>query len=99
MSSDSFSQEASTAGQPLPPVGYAEIEMDSPDLTEVVGRYQIRSIPMLLSFSRSEPQMTTSVTDARKLTDKAFVMQWLAAEAKREGQGGAGGSLFGGLFG
>ena len=87
------------ASSELPPVTYAEIEMDSPDMTEVNSRYMIRSIPMLLAFSRGEPQMGTVVTDAKKMADRRFLKDWMNTEAYRGGQGGAGGSLLGGLFG
>lgn len=82
-----------------PPVGYVEVEMDAPDMTEITSRYMIRSVPMLLAFSRGEPQMDTMVTDAKKMSDRAFMEEWLKTEARRGGEGGAGGSLLGNLFG
>lgn len=87
------------AGLASPPVGYVEIEMDAPDMAEVNARYMIRSVPMLLAFSRGEPQMDTLVTDAKKMSDRAFMQEWIKNEARRAGEGGAGGSLFGRLFG
>ena len=86
-------------GKDASPVSYAEVEMDAPDMTEVNSRYMIRSIPMLLAFSRGEPQMETAVTDAKKIGDRRFLENWIEQEARRGGHGGAGGSLFGGLFG
>ena len=83
----------------LPFVNYAEVEMDAPDMGEVSSRYMIRSIPMLLAFSRGEPQMDTVVSDAKKMGDRHFLQEWIEREARRAGQGGAGGSLLGGLFG
>lgn len=75
------------------------MELDSPDIGDVSTRYLINSIPMLLAFDRQEPQMRTRVTDVEKMKDRKFLQEWIEIEAKRGGEGGAGGSLFGGLFG
>lgn len=79
------------------PIGFAEIELDAPDIGEVAGRYMITSIPMLLSFSRREAQMNTRVTDVNQMKDRKFLEQWIEKEAARGGAGGDGGSLFGGF--
>ena len=99
---------ASGVGEAYGSVGLVEIEFDSPDLTMVQGTdnlaatYMITSIPTLLSFDAGEAQVVTKVTDARKLGDRQFLVEWIENEAKRHGGrggGGGGGSLFGGLFG
>lgn len=94
-----LSADATATLGDVPPVNYAEIEMDSPDMVEVNPRYMIRSVPMLLAFSRGEPQMETVVTDAKKIGNRQFLEEWVKNEAFRGGQGGAGGSLFGAMFG
>lgn len=61
--------------------------------------YRVTSIPSLLAFSRGEPQMETMIRNPRDIKSKEFLRQWLETEARRGGEGGVGGSLFGGLFG
>lgn len=64
--------------------------------------YMITSIPTLLSFDNQEAQIQTKVHDAKKLTDRAFLEEWIRSEARRHGQrggGGGSGGVFGGLFG
>ncbi len=56
---------------------------------------QVNSIPLLLSFSRQEPQMETRIASVNDLKNKAFLTQWIETEARRGGKGGAGGSLLG----
>jgi len=90
--------DASSFGSPTS-VAFAEVELDSPDIGEVAGRYAITSIPLLLAFSRGEAQVETRVGDVRKLKDAGFLREWIQREARRGGKGGAGGSLLGGLFG
>jgi len=61
--------------------------------------YSVTRVPLLLSFSRGEPQWETRVTDVNKLLDRRFMIDWIEKEAKRAGAGGAGGSWFKSLFG
>lgn len=63
------------------------------------GAEQISSMPTLMAFSRQEPRLETRVTRLNELKDKEFLKNWIEEEARRGGKGGAGGSLFGGLFG
>lgn len=79
-------------------VGFAEVELDAPDARELGMRYGIRSIPTLLAFDRREAQMETMVTDVESLKSEKFLREWIETEASRAGEGGAGGSLLGGLF-
>nr|OQO23986.1 hypothetical protein B0A51_08203 [Rachicladosporium sp. CCFEE 5018] len=79
-------------------VAFAEVEMDSPDLGGVGGigtRYMINSIPTLLAFDRQEPQIETKVSKLGDLKSREFLVRWIETEAARQGQGGAGGSLWG----
>lgn len=76
-------------------VGFVEVEVDSPTIGDLPSRYIVNSIPMLLSFSRQEPQMETRVAAVSQLKEKAFLTQWVETEARRGGAGGAGGSLLG----
>lgn len=82
-------------------MAFAEIELDSPDIGEVAGRFVVTSVPTLVSFSAGEMQGATRVTDVAKLKDARFLREWIEAESRRGGGGGAGGSksIFGGLFG
>lgn len=81
-------------------VGYAEVELDAPTIADVAMRYQLTSVPTLLSFRMGEPHMDTRVTDAAKLADKAFLIKWIEEEARNGGSmGNKGKSLFGGFFG
>lgn len=86
-------------------VGYCTVEYDSPDImSQGLGMtYMITSVPTLLSFDAQEAQVQTKVQDARKLTDRRFLEEWIRNEARRHGgRGGgsaAGGGSFGGLFG
>ncbi len=56
---------------------------------------QVNSIPMLLAFSRQEPQLDTRVTSVNDLKKQDFLRRWIETEARRGGAGGAGGSMFG----
>ncbi|KAK1978721.1 hypothetical protein LZ30DRAFT_205434 [Colletotrichum cereale] len=85
-------------------VGYCTVEFDSPDvMSDGLGMtYMITSIPTLLSFDNQEAQVQTRVHDAKKLTDRAFLEEWIRTEARRHGErggGGGAGGIFGGLFG
>ncbi|OLN86147.1 Thioredoxin M5, chloroplastic [Colletotrichum chlorophyti] len=85
-------------------VGFCTVEFDAPDVMSggLGMTYMITSIPTLLSFDNQEAQIQTKVHDAKKLTDRAFLEEWIKTEARRHGQRGAGGSsggAFGGLFG
>ncbi|KAK0372273.1 hypothetical protein CLIM01_10385 [Colletotrichum limetticola] len=85
-------------------VGYCTVEFDSPDVMSggLGMTYMITSIPTLLSFDNQEAQIQTKLHDAKKLTDRAFLEEWIRSEARRHGQrggGGGSGGVFGGLFG
>jgi thiol-disulfide isomerase/thioredoxin len=91
-------------------VGYCTVEYDAPDVMSAgLGlTYMINSVPTLLSFDAQEAQTQTKVSDARQLSDRKFLEEWIRNEARRHGNrgGGAAGSLggtvsslFGGLFG
>jgi hypothetical protein len=80
-------------------VGFVEVEMDAPTIGDLADRYAVRDVPTLLAFSRGEPQLETKVTDGRALEQREFLIRWIEQEARRGGQGGAGGNWFGGLFG
>lgn len=89
-------------------VGYCTVEFDAPDIMSAgFGMtYMITSIPTLLSFDAQEAQVQTKVQDARKLSDRQFLEEWIRTEARRQGNRGGGGSggaggggSFGGLFG
>jgi hypothetical protein len=86
-------------------VGFCMVEYDAPDImSDNLGMtYMITSMPTLLSFDAQEAQTQTKVTDARKLSDRQFLEEWVRNEARRQGgRGGGGGGrggLFGGLFG
>lgn len=79
-------------------VSFVEVEMDSPDLGGLAGigmRYGINSIPTLLAFDRQEPQLETKIARLDDMKNRQFLTKWIEKEAARQGQGGAGGSLFG----
>lgn len=88
-------------------VSLATVEFDSPDIMSgtpnLAMTYMITSIPTLLSFDGGEAQTMTKLADARKLSDKEFLKEWIRNEARRHGgRGGGGGGIsaaFGGLFG
>lgn len=87
-------------------VGYCTVEFDSPDIMSAgFGMtYMITSIPTLLSFDAQEAQVQTKIHDARKLSDRQFLEEWIRNEARRQGNRGGGGDgssggSFGGLFG
>ncbi|KAK1518723.1 uncharacterized protein CCOS01_11543 [Colletotrichum costaricense] len=85
-------------------VGYCTVEFDSPDVMSggLGMTYMITSIPTLLSFDNQEAQIQTKLHDAKKLTDRVFLEEWIRSEARRHGQrggGGGSGGVFGGLFG
>lgn len=83
-------------------VQFCTVDFDCPDIMsgDLGMRYMITSIPTLLSIDAGEPQTDTKTMDARKLSDRKWLEEWIINEAKRHGgRGGGGGSLFGGLFG
>ncbi|KAB5559837.1 hypothetical protein GE09DRAFT_70564 [Coniochaeta sp. 2T2.1] len=91
-------------------VGFCEVEYDAPDVMSAgLGlTYMINSVPTLLSFDAQEAQTQAKVSDARQLSDRRFLEEWIRTEARRHGGRGGGGttsisgamsSLFGGLFG
>lgn len=84
-------------------VGYCEVEYDAPDvMSSSLGMdFMITSIPTLLSFDAGEAQISTKITDGRKLADRSFLEEWIRNEARRHGgRGGGGGGpgILGGLF-
>lgn len=86
-------------------VAFCVVEYDSPDIMAdgTAQTYMITSIPTLLSFDAGEAQVQTKLADARRMSDRAFLEEWIRAEARRHGDRGGGGggigALFGGLFG
>ncbi|KAL8709930.1 MAG: hypothetical protein Q9220_005380 [cf. Caloplaca sp. 1 TL-2023] len=82
-------------------VGYAEVEMDSPNIGSLAGQYFVNSIPTLLSFRAQEAALDSKVTSIDEMKDREFMRMWLEEEARRGGdRGGGGGSGFlGSLFG
>ena len=80
-------------------MGYAEVELDSSLIGDLGVTYAISSMPTLMAFSRQEPQLETKVARVDQLKDRKFLEEWIRTEARRGGDGGAGGSLFGGWFG
>lgn len=91
-------------------MGLALVEFDSPDIMSsspnLAMTYMITAIPTLLSFDAGEAMTATKVTDARRMADRQFLVDWIRNEAKRHGTRGGGGggsgsgtSVFGGLFG
>lgn len=93
--------ETDRIGEDKGGVSFVEVESDSPDLGGISGiaqRYLINSVPTLLAFDRSEPQVETKVSNVNEMKSRAFLTKWIEKEAARHGQGGGGGT-FGGLFG
>ncbi|KAE9961838.1 hypothetical protein BLS_001265 [Venturia inaequalis] len=86
------------AGEAEGGVGYVEVEMDAPTINNLDIQYGINAIPTILAFSRSEPQFSTKLTKPSDINNKLALRSWIEKEARRGGQGGAGGSLFN-LFG
>ncbi|KIW01807.1 uncharacterized protein PV09_06662 [Verruconis gallopava] len=82
-------------------VGFAEVDVESVLLGGAAGlamTYSINSIPTLMAFDKSEPQVETRVTNLKDLKSKDFLRSWIEKEASRQGHGGAGGKFWG-LFG
>ncbi|TID26105.1 hypothetical protein E2P81_ATG03877 [Venturia nashicola] len=75
-------------------VGYVEVEMDAPTIDNLDIQYGINAVPTILAFSRSEPQFSTKLTKTSDINNKQNMRSWIEKEAKRGGQGGAGGSFF-----
>jgi thiol-disulfide isomerase/thioredoxin len=84
-------------------IGYCTVEYDAPDImTGGFGmQYMITSIPSLFSFDAQDVRSHTKVVDAKKLTDRLFLEEWIRNEARQYGNrsGGDNARLFGGLFG
>ena len=55
-------------------------------------------MPTLLAFDRQEAQLETKVTNVQDMTNRRFLIDWIETEAKRHGEGGAGGGGLSGLF-
>ncbi|KAL8687597.1 MAG: hypothetical protein Q9218_006276 [Villophora microphyllina] len=84
-------------------VGYAEVEIDSPNIGPLASRYFVNSIPTLLSFRAQEAALEEKVVSVDEMRDREFMTMWIENEARRGGDRGGGGGmstgLFGGLFG
>ncbi|KAL8765406.1 MAG: hypothetical protein Q9209_007512 [Squamulea sp. 1 TL-2023] len=81
-------------------VGYAEVEMDSPDIGALAGnKYFITSIPTLLAFRVGEAALDTKVTSVDEMKDKEFMKLWIEGEATRGGERGGGGGVTTGFLG
>ncbi|MCJ1447650.1 MAG: hypothetical protein MMC23_008161 [Stictis urceolatum] len=81
-------------------VGFVEVEYDAPGNEEGGMRYMINSVPTLLAFSRGEAQVESKVVKKGELADREFLRGWVEREARRGGEGGAGGQgILGALFG
>ncbi|KAF8429888.1 hypothetical protein BGX38DRAFT_1105153, partial [Terfezia claveryi] len=64
-------------------VGYAEVEVDAPDVGYGLGaRFLIRSIPTLLAFRRDFPQIDKVLTDKHDLTNRQTLIRWIEDVAK-----------------
>ncbi|KAK2608701.1 hypothetical protein QQS21_002812, partial [Conoideocrella luteorostrata] len=77
----------SGVGEPEGGLAFAPVEFDSPDIMSsssysenLAMTYMITSIPTLLSFDAGEAQTATKVTDARKLADRQFLVEWIQNE-------------------
>ncbi|KAF1817399.1 hypothetical protein P152DRAFT_469840 [Eremomyces bilateralis CBS 781.70] len=86
--------ETEGCGQSEGGVGYAEVEFDSVIIGDLPLQIQVATVPTLLAFSRQEPQLDTKVTSLEQLRDKTFLRKWIETEARRGGEGGAGGRLW-----
>lgn len=75
------------------------MELDSSLIGDLATTFAVAKAPTLLAFSRGEPQLETMVTGEKELRDWKFLEEWVKVEARRGGDGGAGGGWFGGLFG
>ena len=63
---------------------------------------KITSLPTLMAFSRQEAQLETRTSSVNEMKDWEFLARWIEREARRGGDGGAGGGpsgWLGGLFG
>lgn len=82
----------SGVGQAEGGVGYCTVEFDAPDVmaSDLGLTYMIRSLPTLLSFDAQEAQVSTKVTDGRRLADRSFLEEWIRNEARRQGRRGGG---------
>ncbi|KAF2459236.1 hypothetical protein BDY21DRAFT_274532, partial [Lineolata rhizophorae] len=83
--------ESDHVGEAEGGVGYAEVQLDSPTIGDLGLKYMITSMPTLLAFSRQEPQMRTRVSRVVDMKDRRFLTGWIESEARRGGEGGAGG--------
>lgn len=82
----------SGVGQAEGGVSYCSVEYDAPDIMGAgFGlKYMINSVPTLLSFDAQEAQVATKVSDGRRLSDRAFLEEWIRNEARRHGGRGGG---------
>ncbi|KAL8738346.1 MAG: hypothetical protein Q9181_000856 [Wetmoreana brouardii] len=84
-------------------VGYAEVEIDSPNIGPLASQYFVNSIPTLLSFRAQEAVLEEKVTSVDEMRDREFMRLWIENEARRGGDRGGGGGMstgfIGGLFG
>ncbi|KAL8726404.1 MAG: hypothetical protein Q9166_006755 [cf. Caloplaca sp. 2 TL-2023] len=96
--------ERDALGEANGSVGYAEVEMDAPDIGALAGnKYFITSIPTLLSFRAGEAALDSKLTSVDEMKDREFMRLWIEDEARRGGDRGGGGGLstgsLGALFG
>lgn len=90
---------ASGVGEAEGGVAFCEVECDAPDVAAAgLGlTYMINSVPTLLSFSDAGlPVAESRVEDAARMTDEAFLEEWIRDEARRGRGGGIGGDGGGG---
>ncbi|KAH8884284.1 hypothetical protein GQ53DRAFT_662232 [Thozetella sp. PMI_491] len=84
-------------------VAYCEVVFDAPDVMSAnLGlTYMINTLPTLLSFDAQEAQTQTKIVDGKKMSDRAYLEEWIRYEASRHGGRGGGGDgrgPFSGLF-
>ncbi|KAL1311753.1 hypothetical protein AAFC00_001842 [Neodothiora populina] len=95
--------KSGTGESPTTSVSFAEIQIDAPTIGPLAMRYMITSVPTLMAFDRQEAQLETRVQKLDDLRSRRCLIEWIEREAKRRGEGGAGGgsgaSLFSALFG
>ncbi|KAL8696812.1 MAG: hypothetical protein Q9201_007465 [Fulgogasparrea decipioides] len=95
--------ENDSVGEEEGGVGYAEVEIDSPNIGPLASQYFVNSIPTLLSFRAQEAVLEEKITSVDEMRDREFMRLWIENEARRGGERGGGGGMstgfIGGLFG
>lgn len=66
-------------------MGFCTVELDAADVkgADLGTEYLIPSVPTLLSIVEERAQFKTMVTDASKLEDPEFLVEWIRTEAAR----------------